>query len=405
MATLKQRLHRKNSAGTYDTIHYETSSDVVMRPSGRSVEQDLAAYLPEVQDNDNVPESLKASKLVVGKTKGFLRGKALSVEGHTHDDRYYTESEVNDRLSDKANSSHNHSASNITSGTLPIARGGTGATSASAARSALGAAAASHTHDDRYYTESEINTKLNTKISTPIRIDPNTDLNTITECGFYYCDGANNPNRPVAEGAFSLLVENTGAWGGRARKQTFTPYNHNNTYTRIMTFYPDGITNNWNPWDEISLAGHAHDASNITSGILPVTRGGTGVTSIDALKSALGIGSGGTSLTYRTVRLSMSESTTLYDSNCVSIGVTRLESSGSSLQGGSYYSGMIPYSALKLPYSYSGEIYSVEALGYVRGTAHTPVVLAEINYRENNKSTIISCPDNQSSCILTIIES
>ena len=58
MATLKQRLHRKNSAGTYDTIHYETSSDVVMRPSGRSVEQDLAAYLPEVQDNDNVPESL-----------------------------------------------------------------------------------------------------------------------------------------------------------------------------------------------------------------------------------------------------------------------------------------------------------------------------------------------------------
>lgn len=58
MATLKQRLHRKNSAGTYDTIHYETSSDVVMRPSGRSVEQDLTDYLPEVQNNDNVPESL-----------------------------------------------------------------------------------------------------------------------------------------------------------------------------------------------------------------------------------------------------------------------------------------------------------------------------------------------------------
>ena len=45
-----------------------------------------------------------------------------------------------------AASSHNHSASNITSGTLPIARGGTGATSASAARTALGAAASSHTH-------------------------------------------------------------------------------------------------------------------------------------------------------------------------------------------------------------------------------------------------------------------
>lgn len=42
---------------------------------------------------------------------------------------------------DAANSSHNHSASNITSGTLPISRGGTGKTTAADARSALGAAA------------------------------------------------------------------------------------------------------------------------------------------------------------------------------------------------------------------------------------------------------------------------
>ncbi len=39
------------------------------------------------------------------------------------------------------------SASKITSGTLPITRGGTGATTAAAARTALGAAAASHTHE------------------------------------------------------------------------------------------------------------------------------------------------------------------------------------------------------------------------------------------------------------------
>ena len=52
-----------------------------------------------------------------------------------------------------AASSHNHSAGNITSGTLPVARGGTGATTAAAARSALGitpanigAAASSHNH-------------------------------------------------------------------------------------------------------------------------------------------------------------------------------------------------------------------------------------------------------------------
>ena len=52
-----------------------------------------------------------------------------------------------------AAASHNHSAANITSGTLAIARGGTGATTAAAARTALGitpanigAAASSHTH-------------------------------------------------------------------------------------------------------------------------------------------------------------------------------------------------------------------------------------------------------------------
>ena len=29
MATLKQRLHRKNSSGTYDNIHFETSADLI----------------------------------------------------------------------------------------------------------------------------------------------------------------------------------------------------------------------------------------------------------------------------------------------------------------------------------------------------------------------------------------
>ena len=46
-----------------------------------------------------------------------------SDKNHTHDDRYYTESEINTKLNDKSNKSH--------------------------------------THDDRYYTESEINSKLN----------------------------------------------------------------------------------------------------------------------------------------------------------------------------------------------------------------------------------------------------
>ena len=67
-----------------------------------------------------------------------MNQKSISFDGHTHDNRYYTETEVNNLLSGKAPSSHNHSASQITSGILPVSRGGTGVTSLDALKSALG---------------------------------------------------------------------------------------------------------------------------------------------------------------------------------------------------------------------------------------------------------------------------
>ena len=54
---------------------------------------------------------------------------------------------VNSALNGKANSSHNHSISNITNLQLTLEN-----------KSSTG-----HTHDDRYYTETEMNTKLNGK--------------------------------------------------------------------------------------------------------------------------------------------------------------------------------------------------------------------------------------------------
>jgi len=98
-----------------------------------------------------------------------LAGKAAS--SHTHDDRYYTETEMNTLLAGKqasgsyAASSHTHAATDITSGTLEIARIPTGATATTVcigndSRLSDARTPTAHNHDDRYYTETEMNTLL-----------------------------------------------------------------------------------------------------------------------------------------------------------------------------------------------------------------------------------------------------
>ena len=98
MATLKQRLHRKNSSGTYDTIHLETSADCITG-------------------------TLSIAHGGTGATTAANARTSLGI----------TPANIG-----AAASSHNHSASQITSGTLPVARGGTGVTSIDALKSALG---------------------------------------------------------------------------------------------------------------------------------------------------------------------------------------------------------------------------------------------------------------------------
>lgn len=127
-----------------------------------------------------------------------LSGKANS--SHTHDDRYYTETEINSKLSEKANTNHTHnqyydSGITRTANTFLAAPDGKDGTASFRVLAAtdiptitkskisdfahshndlyysktdvdnkLSAKAnSSHTHDDRYYTETEINTKLSGK--------------------------------------------------------------------------------------------------------------------------------------------------------------------------------------------------------------------------------------------------
>ena len=86
MAILKQRLKRKNSSGTDDTIYVETIATVI-----------------KMSDSDSTLLSAKISSMDTA-----IAGKQAA--------------------GSYAAASHNHSASNITSGTLAVARGGTGQT-------------------------------------------------------------------------------------------------------------------------------------------------------------------------------------------------------------------------------------------------------------------------------------
>ena len=87
---------------------------------------------------------------------GNVSGKPSTYvpSSHTHDDRYYTESEINTKLNDKANSSHTHDDRYYTESEINTKLNGK--------------ANSSHTHDDRYYTESETDTKLNAKAASDI---------------------------------------------------------------------------------------------------------------------------------------------------------------------------------------------------------------------------------------------
>lgn len=98
----------------------------------------------------------------------------------------------------------------------------------------------SHNHDDRYYTESEMNTKLSAKAEN-IVLASDANLNSITTPGFYSCGGGNSiANKPTGTDAIGLIVTHNAS--GAYYTQILTTSSNANTYRRTC------LGGTWSAW-------------------------------------------------------------------------------------------------------------------------------------------------------------
>ena len=122
MAVLKQRLNRKNSSGTYDTIYLETAATVV-----KMSESDSTKLSDKISSMDTAiaGKQPKGSYAAANHNHSgvYQPVGSYAAASHTHDDRYYTEDEVNNLLNGKQNANTAINTSNIGSQNVNYANG------------------------------------------------------------------------------------------------------------------------------------------------------------------------------------------------------------------------------------------------------------------------------------------
>ena len=131
----------------YDSGVTRTANTFLAAPNGKdgtaSFRVLAAADIPTITKSKISDFAHSHNDLYYSKTDVDNKLSAKANSSHIHDDRYYTETEINTKLSGKANSSH--------------------------------------THDDRYYTESEMDGKLSGKANTNHTHDLSAMINGLDE--------------------------------------------------------------------------------------------------------------------------------------------------------------------------------------------------------------------------------
>lgn len=102
----------------------------------------------------------------------------------------------------------------------------------------------SHSHDDRYYTESEVNTLLSSKVHEETITDAR-DLNTVKTTGIYHLKTTNFTNGPGIANHGTLIVDYTVG----TPYQIYIPDSKNQAFRRNY----NNSSSVWNAWSELKL--------------------------------------------------------------------------------------------------------------------------------------------------------